>query len=147
MNGSILVTGAAGFIGSHLCEALLNRRYRVVGIDHFDPFLSHPDFLLLEGDAGDCSVLDRIPYSVDVVIHLAAKAGVWSSLKSPGTYIRSNTELTNHLLEWMRLTGIRKIVFASSSPVYGNNAKNPVEESDGMDEPISPYAFTKRSCN
>jgi UDP-glucuronate 4-epimerase len=159
MSKAILVTGAAGFIGSHLCEALLNRGYKVTGIDNFDPFydesikranlktaLFHDNFLFLEGDAGHTELLNEIPGKIDVVIHLAAKAGVLPSLKDPAAYIKVNVELTNSILEWMRNKGIKKLVFASSSSVYGNSTKTPFEESDNVNEPISPYAFTKRSC-
>jgi UDP-glucuronate 4-epimerase len=159
MKNSILVTGAAGFIGSHLCEALLKIGYHVTGIDNFDSFygedtkrenlrvaLTHPEFHFLLGDAGDSELLNTIPHKIDVIVHLAAKAGVLPSLKHPSAYIRTNIELTNNILEWMRVVGVKKMVFASSSSVYGNNAKIPFEENDGVNEPISPYAFTKRSC-
>src|SRR5688572_8566182 len=98
---SILVTGAAGFIGSHLCEALLEKGYQVTGIDNFDAFyddnikkeniqaaLQHDNFLFLEGDAGDQQLLNSIPYKIDVVVHLAAKAGVLPSLRDPNAYIK-----------------------------------------------------------
>jgi UDP-glucuronate 4-epimerase len=156
---SVLVTGAAGFIGSHLCEALLAKGYKVTGIDNFDSFyddnikksnlqpsLQHENFFFSHGDAGDRQLLDGIPHKIDVVVHLAAKAGVLPSLKDPNAYIKSNVELTNNILEWMRSNSIKKLVFASSSSVYGNNAKIPFSEADDVNEPISPYAFTKRSC-
>lgn len=156
---SILVTGAAGFIGSHLCEALLAAGFQVTGVDNFDPFYDrsikeknlevskkHDGFLFLEGDAGDPELLDTIPYPIDIVVHLAAKAGVQPSLKDPQAYIKNNIEVTGNLLEWMRSRQIKKFVFASSSSVYGNNAKIPFEETDAVNEPISPYAFSKRSC-
>ena len=156
---SVLVTGAAGFIGSHLCEALLERGYKVTGIDNFDSFynerikkenlraaLQQHNFLFLEGDAGDHQLLNSIPHQIDIVIHLAAKAGVLPSLKDPNAYIKANVELTNNILEWMRNKAVKKLVFGSSSSVYGNNVKIPFEEADDVNEPISPYAFTKRSC-
>lgn len=155
----IFVTGAAGFIGSHLCEALLRLGHTVIGIDNFDPFYSddikrkniesfqgNPEFHFIKGDAGDRNLLDDISHPVDVVVHLAAKAGVQPSLKDPMNYIKTNIAVTNTLLEWMKNKGIKKMVFASSSSVYGNNAKIPFEEKDGVNEPISPYAFSKRSC-
>jgi len=156
---NIIVTGAAGFIGSHLCEALVQRGDTVTGVDNFDSFYDRgikeknlerlrnaEGFRFVEGDAGDVAILDTIDERVDAVIHLAAKAGVLPSLKNPKGYIDANIQLTNNLLEWMRIRGISKFVFASSSSVYGNNAKIPFEETDGVNEPISPYAFTKRSC-
>ena len=159
MKNSILVTGAAGFIGSHLSEALLKAGYKVAGIDNFDSFYTRhlkegnlnllkksENFVFIEGDAGNAEVLDAIPFEIDIVVHLAAKAGVLPSLKNPLGYIRTNIEMTNNLLEWMRVKGINKFVFASSSSVYGNNTKIPFDENDLVEQPISSYAFTKRSC-
>lgn len=159
MKKSILITGAAGFIGSHLTDFLLAEGYNVIGVDNFDPFydrkikkanlklaLQNESFLFIEGDAGSAELLNKITQNVDAVIHLAAKAGVQPSLKAPVSYIKSNIELTNNILEWMIRKGVRKMVFASSSSVYGNNSKVPFEETDDVNEPISPYAFTKRSC-
>jgi nucleoside-diphosphate-sugar epimerase len=159
MNYTILVTGAAGFIGSHLCEKLLSLDHEVIGIDNFDPFYDrkikeqnlnvsskHAGFTFIEGDAGNKILLNKISSKIDIVVHLAAKAGVQPSLKDPQGYIHANIIVTNVLLEWMKEKDIRKFVFASSSSVYGNNAKLPFEETDAVDEPISPYAFTKRSC-
>lgn len=159
MARTVLVTGAAGFIGSHLCESLLRANNNVVGIDNFDAFYSRkekeanlqnvlgsPNFLFVEGDAGDGRLLSSITKEVDVVVHLAAKAGVQPSLKDAPSYIQANIGVTNALLEWMRQKQVHKLVFASSSSVYGNNAKIPFEENDSVNEPISPYAFTKRSC-
>ena len=153
------MTGAAGFIGSHLCESLLAKNYNVTGIDNFDPFysqrikednlqpaLQHPNYRFIQGDAGSIDILNQISDSVDVVVHLAAKAGVLPSLKNPNLYIKANIEVTNNILEWMRSNKVKKLVFASSSSVYGNNTKTPFEETDSVNEPISPYAFTKRSC-
>jgi UDP-glucuronate 4-epimerase len=154
----ILVTGAAGFIGSHLCEALLKEGYLVTGIDNFDPFynkeikkrnlvsaLGSPAFSFVEGDAGDINLLNGLP-QIDIVVHLAAKPGVLPSIKNPAAYIKVNIETTNNILEWMKHRKMNKLVFASSSSVYGNNAKIPFEETDRVNEPISPYAFSKRSC-
>jgi UDP-glucuronate 4-epimerase len=159
MQKNILVTGAAGFIGSHLCEQLLNDGWRVTGIDNFDPFYpreqkennlrtfqDHPAFTFIEGDAGERTTLDKIKDTPDVVIHLAAKAGVQPSLAAPSAYINTNILLTNNILEWMREKDIRKMLFASSSSVYGNTQKIPFTEDQDTDFPFSPYAFTKRSC-
>jgi UDP-glucuronate 4-epimerase len=155
---SVLITGAAGFIGSHLCELLLKKGYRVTGIDNFDPFydekikksnldlsLRDSNFSFFPGDAGDKNLLNKIGHKIDVIVHLAAKAGVLPSLKDPNAYIRANIEMTNNILEWMREKSIKKLVFASSSSVYGNNTTIPFDESGNVNQPISPYAFTKRS--
>ena len=154
-----LLTGCAGFIGSHLTESLLNAGHEVIGIDNFDPFYareikernlevakSQERFRLIEGDLADQSTYDLISETPDIVIHLAAKAGVRPSIEDPQGYIRANIQATNLLLEWMKTTTSRKLIFASSSSVYGNNKKIPFHEADAVNEAISPYAFTKRSC-
>jgi UDP-glucuronate 4-epimerase len=155
----ILVTGAAGFIGSHVCEQLLLAGYKVSGIDNFDSFysreykennirgfLNHSSFEFLEGDFGSSTDLDRLKELPSIVVHLAARAGVLPSLKAPSKYIHTNIVLTNQLLEWMRKNEIRKLVFASSSSVYGNTTAIPFRETQEVDHPVSPYAFTKRTC-
>jgi nucleoside-diphosphate-sugar epimerase len=155
----VLVTGAAGFIGSHLCEKLVAENFEVTGIDNFDPFypkhfkqnnlaglVNKPHFNFIEGDLCDKSVLERISFLPDVVIHLAAKAGVQPSLANATGYIKANIACTNTILEWMKAKQIKKLVFASSSSVYGNTREMPFVESQNTDNPISPYAFTKRSC-
>lgn len=154
----ILITGAAGFIGSHLAEKLIDEGHAVVGVDNFDAFyskeykqqnlrklLASPAFTFVNGDAGEQSVLDALP-PVDVVVHLAAKAGVQPSLQAPLAYIDSNVKLTAALLEWMHRRNVRRFVFGSSSSVYGNSSQMPFREAQSVDQPISPYAFTKRSC-
>lgn len=156
---TILVTGCAGFIGSHVCEQLLDLGHKVIGIDNFDDFYSRElkeknlsifkerdRFLFLELDLSEKGAFAQLKYSIDVVIHLAAKAGVLPSLKNPGAYIKVNIAGTNHLLDFMVERGIKKLLFASSSSVYGNNTKTPFCETDEVNGPISPYAFTKRSC-
>ena len=156
---TILVTGCAGFIGSHVCEQLLDLGYKVIGIDNFDDFYprelkeknlsifkDRDKFLFLEVDLSEKGVFAQLKDSIDVVIHLAAKAGVLPSLKNPGAYIKANITGTNHLLDFMVEKGIKKLLFASSSSVYGNNTKIPFCETDEVNGPISPYAFTKRSC-
>lgn len=155
----ILVTGAAGFIGSHLTEQLLNMGHSVIGIDNFDPFYdrkikerniataeTHPQFNLIEGDILDIDKhIDAIG-KIDVVYHLAAKAGVQPSLKDPAGYMRTNIQGTLAILEWMRQQGCTKLIFASSSSVYGNTNKIPFQESDVCNQPVSPYAFSKVSA-
>ena len=153
----ILLTGAAGFIGSHVAEYLLNQGHQVFGIDNFDDFYSrsikeqnisvcllNPSFTFIEGNVGDVASLFP-DTNFDVVIHLAAKAGVRPSIAQPEQYIDANLSQTMALLQWMKACGMQKLVFASSSSVYGNNVKVPFSESDPVDHPISPYAFTKKA--
>lgn len=156
----ILVTGAAGFIGSWLIERLLERGDRVVGFDNFDPFYDRAikernlgparatsGFELVEGDLRDRAAVDAVfrGDGYDAVVHLAARAGVRPSLEDPAGYCETNLTGTVHLLEAMRGAGCRKLVFASSSSVYGNNRKVPFHEEDRVDFPISPYAATKKA--
>ena len=153
---SILVTGCAGFIGSHVCEILLNKGYKVIGVDNFDPFYSrdiketnlghfidHPAFTFYETDI--TTGLDIVDDEhIDLVVHLAAKAGVRPSLQNPSGYIHTNITGTQKVHDFMVARSIYKLVFASSSSVYGNN-KFPFHEEDNVDNPISPYACTKRA--
>lgn len=154
-----LVTGAAGFIGSHLCELLVEKGHQVVGVDNFDPFYSrgikeanlrelngHHSFTFLEGDLTDPRVFDAFPTDVQTVIHLAGKAGVRPSIADPHGYLEANITATLNVLRWMHDNCIRKMVFGSSSSVYGNQEKVPFAEDDQVNEPISPYAFSKKSC-
>lgn len=154
---SILVTGAAGFIGSHLTDRLLSLGHDVIGLDNFDPFyaerikhenlegaLGHDGFTLVRGDIRDRIALEALPEGVDLVVHLAAKAGVRPSIEDPVGYTDVNLMGTSQLLEWSKRRGIEAFVFASSSSVYGNNEKVPFAESDPVDHPISPYAATKK---
>jgi len=155
---SLLVTGAAGFIGSHLCDALLERGETVVGLDSFDDFYSprakernvaramdHESFELARGDLRDPDALDALPDGVESVVHLAARAGVRPSIENPELYADVNLMGTVQLLAWAKRRGLRRFVFASSSSVYGNNEKVPFSESDPVDHPISPYAATKKA--
>lgn len=155
---SILITGAAGFIGSHLTDRLLADGRDVVGLDCFDGFYDpeikrtnlsaardHEAFQLIEGDLRDAGVLDGLPDHVDTVVHLAARAGVRPSIRQPELYADVNIAGTQRLLELARKRGIRRFVFASSSSVYGNNDKVPFSEDDRVDHPISPYAATKKA--
>jgi len=156
----ILVTGAAGFIGSHLCERLLTDGAEVVGLDNFDEFyspaikrsniaecLEHKSFSLIEGDIRDvecvAGVLSR--NNINTIVHLAARAGVRPSIEQPLLYQDVNINGTMVLLEAAKEYGIRKFIFASSSSVYGNNKKVPFSETDNVDYPISPYAATKKA--
>lgn len=157
---SVLVTGAAGFIGSHVVGALLASGRRVVGVDNFDPFYSRdakaanvaeikgPGFRLVEADICDERAMNELfdrerPAGV---IHLAARAGVRPSIAQPALYARVNVLGTTVLLEAARLVGCSRFVCASSSSVYGNNPKTPFSEIDAVDHPISPYAATKKAC-
>ncbi|MEN6423753.1 MAG: GDP-mannose 4,6-dehydratase [Phycisphaerales bacterium] len=154
-----LVTGAAGFIGSHLTERLLRDGWAVVGVDSFDTFydprikrnniagsLSHPAFRLVEADIRDTAAMERaVEPDTDAIVHLAARAGVRPSIAEPALYADVNINGTVTLLEIARQRGIPKFVFASSSSVYGNNRKVPFSESDNVDFPISPYAATKKA--
>ncbi len=154
----ITLTGAAGFIGSHTCKRLLDQGHEIVGIDNYDPFydrgikqknlealIEHPNFTFKEIDFRFADQLQELEGS-DMLIHLAAKAGVLPSKKDPSGYVETNIGGTMNLLEWMRSRDMKKLLFASSSSVYGNNKKIPFNEDDFVGEPISPYAFTKRSC-
>ena len=158
MAGHVLLTGAAGFIGSHLCERLLAEGWRVTGLDNFDPFyerwrkernlaasLEHPSFKLIEADVGDTEALAHLEGDFDVIVHLAAKAGVRPSIADPLGYQRVNVAGTQALLEFARERRIRQFVFASSSSVYGVNPRVPWSEADAVLLPISPYASTKVS--
>jgi len=154
------VTGAAGFIGSHVSAALLARGDRVFGLDNFDPFYdrrikernlatlsARPSFSFLEGDIRDASALARWGEGIpaDALIHLAAKAGVRPSVGDPVGYADVNIQGTIRMLEWARDRKIPKVLFASSSSVYGGNTKVPFSEDDFVDHPASPYAATKKA--
>lgn len=162
--GTVLMTGAAGFIGSHTAQALLQRGVRVVGLDNLDPFYDpaikranldeiragrHGDrFEFVEGDICDAglvrSVLART--KPEGIIHLAAKAGVRPSIEDPVGYARANVLGTAVMLEEARRAGCQRFVMASSSSVYGNAPSAPFAETDEVSAPISPYAATKRAC-
>ncbi len=156
----ILITGGAGFIGSHTTRRLLERGNEVVCIDDFndyyDPalkerrvqeFFGKPGYRLYRADIRDFDTLTRIFQDniFDKIIHLAARAGVRASLENPFIYQDTNVRGTLNLLELARAFGVQNFVFASSSSVYGGNAKIPFSESDPVDLPISPYAATKRA--
>ncbi|UCD48594.1 MAG: GDP-mannose 4,6-dehydratase [Phycisphaerales bacterium] len=155
----VLVTGAAGFIGSHLCDRLLALGWEIAGVDNFDDFydpqikrdniascITQDNFRLLEADIRDKSAMDEaIAKDVDVIVHLAARAGVRPSIEQPALYADVNINGTVVLLEIARERNLRKFIFASSSSVYGNNKKVPFSEDDNVDYPISPYAATKKA--
>lgn len=156
----ILVTGGAGFIGSHLCGRLLREGHRVVCLDNFDEFydpeikrrnvqesMGEAQFELIEGDIRDTPLIPRIfrGRTFDVVVHLAARAGVRPSIDYPKLYEEVNIQGTINLLDACREFGITSYVFASSSSVYGGNRKVPFSEEDRVETPISPYGATKRA--
>lgn len=152
----ILVTGGAGFIASHACEALLAEGAELVVIDEFnnyyDPAIKRGNiagFLdritLVEGDIRDVALVDSLfaEHSFDKVFHFAARAGVRPSIADPRLYVSTNVDGTLNLLEGCRKTGVKHFVFASSSSVYGVNKKVPFAEDDLIERTISPYAATK----
>ena len=156
---SVLVTGGAGFIGSHLVARLLAEgQWRVTVVDDFNDFydpalkrrnvsahLGREEFALQEADIRDRATLDEVfkGAKFDVVVHLAARAGVRPSLAEPMLYTETNIGGTLNLLELARAHGVRQFVFGSSSSVYGENEKVPFAEEDPVNKPISPYAATK----
>lgn len=162
----VLVTGGAGFIGSHLCEALLRRGDDVFALDNFNDFYDpaikrgnvstieetasldkHGSFQLVEGDHRDQDLLRRLFESTDLdaVVHLAAMAGVRPSLEAPLLYEDVNVRGTIMLLEELKARPQTRFVFASSSSVYGGNTNVPFKETDDIPHPVSPYAATKRA--
>jgi len=155
---SILLTGAAGFIASHFSERLLDGGSSVVGLDSFDDFYNpaikernllpsrdFEAFSLVRGDIRDEGVLAGLPDGIDTIVHIAARAGVRPSIAQPALYYDVNVTGTLNLMELARERGIRRFVFASSSSVYGNNERVPFSEKDPVDNPISPYAATKKA--
>ena len=155
----VIVTGGAGFIGSHVVDALLARGESVVCIDEFNDYydprikrhnlrgaLRSERFRLVEGDLGDEAVLtETFRENPDALVHLAARAGVRPSLEEPALYYRVNCEGSAKLLEACRAAGVSRVVFASSSSVYGGNTKVPFHEDDPVERPVSPYAASKRA--
>jgi len=156
----VFVTGAAGFIGSHTSQALLNRGDRVSGLDAFDygydpqikeenaaVLTQHSGFRLIRGDIRDPILIGRLftEDPPDVVVHLAARAGVRPSLVDPNSYVDINVAGTVNILQAMRAAALNRMVFASSSSVYGARAAGPFGETDLVDTPASPYAATKRA--
>lgn len=156
----VLITGAAGFIGSHVTEQLLERGATVLGIDNFNRFydpaikrsniaasLKNTRFTLETADITDAPAMAQIfaAFKPDRVVHLAAWAGVRPSIEQPALYQKVNIEGTTNLLECCRQSGVKHFVFASSSSVYGDRENVPFCETDNVDNPISPYAATKKA--
>jgi UDP-glucuronate 4-epimerase len=156
----IFLTGAAGFIGSHLAERLCARGDEVIGFDNFDGFYPRevkqgnleglarqPGFSLCEGDVRDAAALARAFGGArpDVVVHLAALAGVRPSLAEPARYADVNVTGTQRVVDAARAHAVRRVVFASSSSVYGRDSQPPFRESDPCLAPLSPYASSKRA--
>jgi UDP-glucuronate 4-epimerase len=155
-----LVTGAAGFIGSHLVKHLLERGDEVVGLDNFndyydprikrrnlEPCMDRSSFTLIEGDIRDRALMEKVfaEHNFHAVVHLAAMAGVRPSLERPDLYFDVNVNGTLNILECVKQFGTEKLVFASSSSVYGGNKKVPFSEEDDVSFPVSPYAASKRA--
>ena len=156
----ILVTGTAGFIGFHVAESLLNDGHDVVGLDNFNDYYSvqlkrdrhallaaRPRYTGVEGDLCDYALLRKLfaDHGFDRVCHLAAQAGVRYSLANPFAYQKSNLEGFLNVLEACRHASVSRLVYASSSSVYGGNRKLPFSESDPVDSPVSLYAATKKA--
>jgi UDP-glucuronate 4-epimerase len=155
----ILLTGAAGFIGSHVAERLVARGDAVVGLDNFDPFYDRAvkeqnlaafveRIELVEGDIRDADLVERVfaEGAFDAVIHLAALAGVRPSIETPWRYQEVNIVGTSRIAEAMVRHGVKRMIFASSSSVYGDNAEVPYREDHRVDRPASPYAASKRGA-
>lgn len=160
MAQTALITGAAGFIGSHVSERLASLGWRVVGLDNYcdfyDPAIKRAraerlardhGVEIIEGDIRDRDAVDRAfgAGAPDAVIHIAAMAGVRPSIENPKLYTEVNVDGTVNMLDASVGAGVKRFLFASSSSVYGNNEKVPFAEDDPVDEPISPYAATKRA--
>lgn len=158
----VLVTGGAGFIGSNLVDALLGRGDEVTVVENFDGFYprarkeanlraaaGHPRFRLVEADIRDAEAVDSVfaAFRPDAVVHLAARAGVRPSIEAPALYAAVNVQGTVHLLDAAcRLDPRPRFVYASSSSVYGDRPDAPFRETDPVDQPVSPYAATKKAC-
>lgn len=156
-----LITGGAGFIGSHAVDRLLKDGKKVICLDNFDNFydpaikrrnisdaIKNPNYKLIEGDIRDLKLLKDIfsSHKISHVFHPAARAGVRPSIADPLLYEDVNIKGTMNMLEMAKGFKVENFVFASSSSVYGENKKVPFSESDNVDKPISPYAATKKAC-
>tara|TARA_B100000131_G_scaffold219217_1_gene210763 strand:+ start:2083 stop:3030 length:948 start_codon:yes stop_codon:yes gene_type:complete len=155
----ILITGAAGFIGSHLVDTLLSKKYSIIGLDNFNDYYDpkikeknlttankNQNFNLIKGSILDKPLLKETfkKHNISTVIHLAAYAGVRPSIKNPELYYETNITGTKNILDSAKEHNCTRLLIASSSSVYGNNDKIPFSESDPVDNPISPYAATKK---
>ncbi|WP_162163934.1 GDP-mannose 4,6-dehydratase [Acholeplasma hippikon] len=160
MNKSILITGAAGFIGYHLAKKLLEKGLNIIGVDNLNDYydvnlkktrlselLQFENFSFKKFDISDLASMESlfIQNSIDIVINLAAQAGVRYSIENPSVYIQSNIIGFYNILELCRKYPVRHLLYASSSSVYGANKKIPFEETDFVDNPVSLYAATKKS--
>lgn len=158
---NILITGGAGFIGSTLADKLLEENNKIVVIDNFNDYyspklkeknikhnLDNKNYKLYRGDICDKNLLSKIfeENQIDVVVHIAASAGVRPSIENPLSYVKNNIEGTVNIVEVMKENGIKKIVFASSSSIYGNCKEEIFSEDLKVSEPISPYAASKSAC-
>ena len=157
---TILITGAAGFIGFHLSKRLLESSIRIIGFDninsYYDPSLKHarldilqkyPDFTFIKGDLADHAAVTAIfeEFQPEIVVNLAAQAGVRYSIENPQVYIESNVVGFFNILEACRSHPVKHLVYASSSSVYGNQEKTPFSTTDDVSRPISLYAATKKT--
>jgi UDP-glucuronate 4-epimerase len=158
---TILVTGGAGFIGSSLIDQLLLLGFKVINVDNFNDFYDikikesnitnhftyKEQYQLFRLDITDKKALENTlsSFKIDAIIHLAARAGVRPSIDNPHQYFLDNVMGTQNILDFAKDYGIKNLVLASSSSVYGNNIKIPFSETDNVDQPISPYAATKKS--
>lgn len=158
--GRLLITGGAGFIGSHLCERALKEGYSVTCLDNFSTYydptikehniadaLKHPHYSLIRGDILDVNLVENTIRELkpDCIVHLAALAGVRDSLVSPSDYVDVDVKGTVHLLEAACAHDVKQFVFGSSSSVYGERERGPFAETDETDLQISPYATAKKA--
>lgn len=158
---NVLITGGAGFIGSTLADRLLSDNNKVIVIDNFNDYypvemkennvktnLNNPNYKLYRGDIEDSSFVNKVfeENNVEIVVHIAARAGVRPSLENPLAYAKTNIDGTINILEAMKEHNVKKFVFASSSSVYGNCKADKFSEDLKVTEPISPYAATKSAC-
>tara|TARA_A100000164_G_scaffold382143_1_gene438947 strand:+ start:224 stop:1240 length:1017 start_codon:yes stop_codon:yes gene_type:complete len=161
MTKTFLVTGAAGFIGFHLCKRLIKENFKIVALDNLNPYYSTKlkksriakigkqtgDFFFIDGDIENIELLERIfkEHKPQIVINLAAQAGVRYSISNPISFLKTNVVGFGNILEVCRKNDIEHLIYASSSSVYGGNKKLPYREDSSVDHPVSLYAATKKS--